>query len=918
MSSTSENDQRRLTNRQTADLTDESPPSPVITVTSPTVHSRHIFRRNPSTASRRSQKYGHLPPIDDDEEGDLSQSVNHHIRNKHGLGIATGNEDTKSGGQRQESGVTPPFQTPGSGDPLLTGSSFGPEPTPKSEEFHDIDASDDEDTAYKSKPSSLYDSYSIISDTRRLYPRASSSTLGLAYGGYGGRPLNLGCKSNRPIEQRGLSWLSVTIMILSIYSMIFSGIFLLLAFIRPHYGQRIKESGGLSPDTAQTLSALFAKTIELSFVTVFVAVLGQVLSREAFVTGGKGVTIAQMMMRGWIMQPGTLITHWSTLRYAALSFIGITTLLATLMAMFYTTAAETLVSPSLRFGNLKSRVMHGLVMTSFANPQYLSDTCPTPIQKSADPLYGGTTCLQIEHAGQAYHNYQAFLSVWTDQINSGNDTSIDLTKRPNAVGLMYDNTTVKGSWIDVVNITEVSQKHGRLINNVTLAMPHSNVYTAAQNERNGIMQPDDLGGAGEYHLIASVPSPSVNVLCAGMTADELAPLIYTAWNGTNHTFNDTTWVSSPPSNLPSLGHWFNSTVVDDLFGFGNISKGGQNPPIFPKVPLPFNTLVNGTGLNRGNYISNAIYILAASPAKEGSVTPDMDPPYVLCSLKATLSPNCSTRFNASYSGGTIAAHCNDPNDKDAYSRSVPDAPQGVPEPDWKNVASEWANSLSLGAGISDGAAANARLLTQLIPTKYQLSSSLPSIAEALAVLAGCTLLLSSQDATFSHSWADQNYPTNPLASPTYEAFNASFQQIDYASGSQKQWQNVFFLVLFPVFLFNVFCFGYLIKNRSYVTDYTEPQNLFSISVNSPPSNLMAGACGAGPENHQFEVAWFVKMEEDHLYIESGEEPVGWAKRFRKGKIKGGLNSRTSTMEIEGSPVADAYQKLSSKGSSALL
>jgi hypothetical protein len=56
----------------------------------------------------------------------------------------------------------------------------------------------------------------------------------------------------------------------------------------------------MSPATATLLSALFAKTVELSFVTVFVAFLGQVLSRKAFQRKSNGITIAEMSMRSWV------------------------------------------------------------------------------------------------------------------------------------------------------------------------------------------------------------------------------------------------------------------------------------------------------------------------------------------------------------------------------------------------------------------------------------------------------------------------------------------------------------------------------------------------------------------------------------------------------------------------------------------
>ena len=59
--------------------------------------------------------------------------------------------------------------------------------------------------------------------------------------------------------------------------------------------------------------------------------------------------------------------------------------------------------------------------------------------------------------------------------------------------MLYDNTTVKGSWVDVRNMTLVSQEKGRIINNVSLAFPHPGVAAAAQDARNKILQPAELG-----------------------------------------------------------------------------------------------------------------------------------------------------------------------------------------------------------------------------------------------------------------------------------------------------------------------------------------------------------------------------------------------------------------------------------------
>lgn len=79
---------------------------------------------------------------------------------------------------------------------------------------------------------------------------------------------------------------------------------------------------------------------------------------------------------------------------------------------------------------------------------------------------------------------------------------------------------------------------------------------------------------------------------------------------------------------------------------------------------------------------------------------------------------------------------------------------------WRDVGTDWSNSLSLGTGLSDGEASNSRLLMQLqlVPKGWpkvdekdlqvELNPELPSMAEAIAVLSGCTLLKSFIDAPF--------------------------------------------------------------------------------------------------------------------------------------------------------------------------
>lgn len=47
-------------------------------------------------------------------------------------------------------------------------------------------------------------------------------------------------------------------------------------------------------------------------------------------------------MRSWVMQPGTMITHCESVKYAGTTFLGAIALIAALMAMLYTTASDAL------------------------------------------------------------------------------------------------------------------------------------------------------------------------------------------------------------------------------------------------------------------------------------------------------------------------------------------------------------------------------------------------------------------------------------------------------------------------------------------------------------------------------------------------------------------------------------------------
>ena len=242
----------------------------------------------------------------------------------------------------------------------------------------------------------------------------------------------------------------------------------------------------------------------------------------------------------------------------------------------------------------------------------------------------------------------------------------------------------------------------------------------------------------------------VNVVCVQMTKDELKPLVFSEFPGAK--LNTSAW----PAQLDSLapGYKFNltGTNVDQIFNWS--SDYGQWPPIFPKYPIAYNTVLNQTA----QYGREYIYVL-------GQGAPSQGKDYALCGLKAHLSPNCSTYYEVTSGGGNLTARCdNSPDSTDfTYAKTFPNQAAHMPPTnatrDFCELVGEWATTLNLGAGITDSDGSNERLLTQCMLPEFSstnqiitLQPKIPSMAEALAVMIGSTLLMSVQDSPFIPQW----------------------------------------------------------------------------------------------------------------------------------------------------------------------
>ncbi|KAH7076869.1 hypothetical protein BKA63DRAFT_532913 [Paraphoma chrysanthemicola] len=667
-------------------------------------------------------------------------------------------------------------------------------------------------------------------------------------------------------------------------STLLAALFVTLAVKRQRYGSLIGNEldSKITISTAILLTSVLAKTIELTFVTAFVAFLGQVISRKAFLqSSGHGVTLSELTMWRWVVQPGTLFQQSEIARYAGFSFLGVLTLLSTVLSTLYVTAATALVQPIPKESEWHSKVMTGFVNSDFASLRHIQDSCKLPIASGIDDTYLSTTCMQISHAARSMYNEQSFLTTWSELLESGNNTS-DQEQRPAVVGLQYENATVVPQWVNVINTTEVSDLHQRVVNNVTLAIPHIGVVDVIHNQRNRMPRSESSNSIGPYSLWASVPSPMINVLCVHMTEKELEPIVFSSWplnktiNADNWftTGNFTTWKTSTTSRDMDMATTTNKTVVDDIFEWykKDTKTMLDYPPVFPLFPKPFNTVLNHTSYAWGR---SAIYVLgqgAAGP-DDSYKGPDLRGQYPLCRIKAGITPDCSTRYSMSVAGSKVEVLCGDRAEEMAYIKTNTSATTIQGHPNWRDLGIDWSSSLSLHTGISDGYASNNRLLMQLLLTPedkgvVSLNPKLPSLAEVLASLASDTLVLATKDSPFVEYF---NYTLPPnsssLKDPEPQWFQAKIKLQEYASGGVASATKGWLVVLISTFAINVLMLVYFVLQPGLVTDFSQPPQLFALAVNSPPARVLAGSCGAGPEGEQYKVGWIIDREGEHLFMQ---------------------------------------------------
>jgi len=335
----------------------------------------------------------------------------------------------------------------------------------------------------------------------------------------------------------------------------------------------------VAPSTADLLFSLIAKSIEIASAALYLNFLGQFLTRRSF--RARGISLAEIAVREWLVQP-VVIWNWENFKYATTTVLGSGSLLTAVSIYFFTAASNSLVSPHLAMGKWESTQFSGKVRMNFGNNVVLKNECWAPIDADLDGQNIGESCVNILASGLANQDFNNFMKDWRDAKPSSN-----LAIRPGATSSIFTDTRTEGTWVQssTSDISANFAKYGRVVNNITLSMPHPVVYYSTGFE---FPMPIRGTGFGEHTLKASVVSPTSNTLCVNMQPSELAPLIYVEWpnarfkldeGGHKIALND--WERDVPTDRSILQSNVSMTQVDSIFKWG--SEYNRSFPVFARV-----------------------------------------------------------------------------------------------------------------------------------------------------------------------------------------------------------------------------------------------------------------------------------------------------------------------------------------------
>ncbi|CAG8959736.1 hypothetical protein HYFRA_00001642 [Hymenoscyphus fraxineus] len=477
-------------------------------------------------------------------------------------------------------------------------------------------------------------------------------------------------------------WRSIGNLLLAVYATVLSGISLAIAVWQPQYGKWISPNGLIIPSTADLLFSIIAKSIEIASVGLYMTFLGQCLTKRCL--RSRGIGLPDIAVREWLLQPGFVIWSLENLKYASTTLLGFNSFLTAIAVFFFTVASNSLVSPHITLGNWESTQFYGEARQNFGNSVIIKEECWAPINARFDQKDVGESCMNVLASGLALQDLNNYMKEWAILAKDHNNAT-DFN-RPVATSSIFTDTRTSGSWVEksTHNISADYATYGRVVNNITLSMPHPVVYYSVRKE---FPMAKKGSGFGEHTMKASVVSPTSNTMCVNMNRTEVAPLVYVEWPRAQLTIINTDGIMSKVAakdwdkdlyvNLTKYESNITATNVGSIFKWG--SKYNRQPPIFPQWPIDFNSVIN-INIPHGD----SIYILIKSPN-----TTD----YTICQMQGYLSPDCSTKHVQKVGATSLQSDCND---KDlSFAASIAPATfHSSPDPDFRDVLGVWALSPS--------------------------------------------------------------------------------------------------------------------------------------------------------------------------------------------------------------------------------
>lgn len=236
----------------------------------------------------------------------------------------------------------------------------------------------------------------------------------------------------------------------------------------------------------------------------------------------------------------------------------------------------------------------------------------------------------------------------------------------------------------------------------------------------------------------------------------------------------------------------------------------------------------------------------------------------MCQMYGLLSPDCSTKHIQKVGTRKLSADC-DADGQSFGNKIAPGTFNHTPSRDFRDMLGAWSIATGLNSGISSGNNSLVHVLSQLVVTNKtdavpNLNKTMPSLAEGLAVLSNSMLMKGAINTTFD------NRIIKPAPIPAITIpYDVLVQTQQYRSGPPAPWTGILYPILFIMFVADLYCLTYFLREMGLVVDFLEPRNLFSVAIASPDESERR-TTGQGPIGNHVGVSWMVERDHDRRLV----------------------------------------------------